>query len=194
MLWTWERLKWNGWKPCHSVIFFFVCLFLWADRERKRKKKGKGKSYTASKEMKIHTWQRSCQKTSKRSLKTLSEKHTAETHGKIVPKSFFFFFFFKCSATRRYFKELLLPLHSLPPFPKHDEQMKEPREGWCRLGSPLSFYLPSPHTSLPHSPSPPPPTAWLKSAPWTPACFWTAVMWEDFKNLLVDIVPLFRFQ
>lgn len=129
----------------------FFLFFVSGQRE---KKKEKGKSYTASKEMKIHTWQRSCQKTSKTSLKTLSEKHTAETCGKIVPKSFFFK---KYSTTRRYFKELLLPLHSLPPFPKHDEQMKEPREGWCRLGSPLSFYLPSPHTSLLHS-LPPPPT------------------------------------
>lgn len=39
--------------------------------------------------------------------------------------------------------------------------MKEPSEGRCRLYSPLSFYLPSPHTSLLCSS----PTTWLKSAP-----------------------------
>lgn len=71
------------------------------------------------------------------------------------------FFFFLSSTPRRYFKELLLPLHSLPPFPKHDKQMKEPSKGRWRLGSPLSFYLPSPHTSLLRSS----PTTWLKSAP-----------------------------
>lgn len=67
--------------------------------------------------------------------------HTTEMNGKIVSKLFFL-----SSTTRTYFKELLLPLHSLPPFPKHDKQTKEPSEGWCRLGYPLSFYLPSPQT------------------------------------------------
>lgn len=90
----------------------------------------------------MHTWQQSCQKKLKStSLKTLSEKalHTAKTYGKIVSR-----FLLKRSTTRSHFKELLLPLHSLPPFPKHGKQTKEPSEGQCRLGSPLSFYLPSP--------------------------------------------------
>lgn len=89
--------------------------------------------------------------------------------------------FFKSSATRSYFKELLLPLHSLPLFPKHGKQMKEPSEGRCRLGSPLSFYLPSPT---------PPffalPRLLDSSLPLNPSL--------HCANLLVDIVPLFKFQ
>lgn len=58
--------------------------------------------------------------------------------------------------------------------------MTEPSEGRCRLGSPLSFYLPSPHTSLPRSSL----ATWLKSAPLTPACFGQslrAVAREEFE-------------
>lgn len=131
--------------------------FLWMVTERtERKKKEERKSYTASKETKIHTWKWSCQKPQNK-LENIIPRRNCILRTRMER----LFFFFKAPMTRRYFKELLLPLHSLPPFPKHDKQMKEPSEGRCRLGSPLSFYLPSPHTSLLRSS----PTTWLKSAP-----------------------------
>lgn len=128
-----------------------------------------------------------------------------------LSKSFFFFFFFsKAPHGGDNFKELLLPLHSLPPFPKHDKQMKEPIAKGGVDFFPLSFYLPSPHTSLPRSYTPrlldsslplkkkkkkknllplPNPISLLLDR---------AVTWgggEGFEpNLLVDIVPLFKFQ
>lgn len=83
-------------------------------------------------------------------------------------------------------KERLLPLHSRPPFPKHGKQLDEPKEGCCRLGSPLSFYLPSPHTSLLRSF----PDYLTQACPPTPACIRRSR--GKGLNLLVDIVPLFR--
>lgn len=132
--------------------------FLWMVTERTERKKKRGKEKLHSLKGDKDTYmEMELPKTSKQAWKHYSKKelHTTDTYGKIV------FFFFKAPMTRRYFKELLLPLHSLPPFPKHDKQMKEPSEGRCRLGSPLSFYLPSPHTSLLRSS----PTTWLKSSP-----------------------------
>lgn len=95
-------------------------------------------------------------------MKTLSKMalQTMETRGRIVCKFLLFFgFVFNLRSTaRRSFKEL--PLHSLPPFPKHDKHKTEPKKGRCRLCSPLSFYLPSPLSSLPCSS----PTTWLTCA------------------------------
>lgn len=154
MLWTclWERLNEMDGNP--ATVWF---LFLWMVTEREKKRKVKA-TQPQRRWRDVHG--NEAAKNLKTSLKTLSTKalHTTTYDEKIV--------FFLSSTTRRYFKELLLPLHSLPPFPKHDKQMKEPSKGRCRLGSPLSFYLPSPHTSILSSS----PMTWLKSAPkllWT---------------------------
>lgn len=157
-----------------------VWFFLWMVTERK--KRGKLKSYTASKEMK--TWQRSCQKPQNKLENIVRE-------GIAYYDVWEDCLYFLSSTTRRYFKELLLPLHSLPPFPKHDKQMKEPSEGRCRLLS-LST-SPHPNTSLLRSS----PTTWLESAPLPPCLLRTEPRSRHAvkgSNLLVDIVPLFKFQ
>lgn len=148
------------------------CDFIWMVTEREEEeKKEERKSYTASKGKKIRMAMELPKETSNQAWKTLSSEalYTTETYGKFVSC---LLLFFKRTTTRRYFKELLLPFHSLPPFPKHDEQVKEPCKGRCRLGSPLSFYLPSPHASLLKLlPPTPHPDYLTQLCPLTPACF-----------------------
>lgn len=109
-------------------------------------------------------------KTSKTSLKTLSEK-ALHSMGRL-----FVSHFFKSSTMGRYFKELLLPLHSLPPFPKHDKQSLV--KGGVDFLSLSTSLHPTPPFYVP------PPTTWLKSPPSSSACFGQslrAVTWEGFE-------------
>lgn len=56
-------------NPATVWFFSLFCFFFVNGNREDREKKEERKSYTASKEMKIHTWQRSCQKTSKQAWK-----------------------------------------------------------------------------------------------------------------------------
>lgn len=183
------EMKWMETLP--QCDFFF--LWMVTERtEKEREKKNEGKEKLHSLKGDEDTYM----------AKELPKKKTSKQAWKHCPRRrcilwrpmgrLFLSPFLKSSTTRRYFKELLLPLLSLPPFPKHDKQMKEPREGRCRLGSPLSFYLPSP----PHLPSALYPRLLDSSLPPDPpTCLdGASEQREGFLNLLVDIVPLFKLQ
>lgn len=93
---------------------------------------------------------------------------------------------------RRSFKELLLPLLSLPPFPKHDKHKKEPK----KKGG-VDFIL----LSLSTSPHPTPPFYALPPLLDSRLPYPSAGFGQSHKavarvgpNPLVDIVPLFIFQ
>lgn len=150
-----ERLQWNGWKPCRSVIFFFPLFFYWNGNREDNKGSEKEKATQPEQEMKTtHSWQQSCQKdgekkskqNTKTSLKTLLLP--AKLYWKIVSFVFLFSDFFCFFSTARWWeaasRNCCYLLHLRPMFPKHGQQLKEPTEGQCRFGSPLYFYLPSP--------------------------------------------------
>lgn len=85
MLWTTRKTWWNGWKPCHSVIFVN------GNREDgEKKKRGKEKLHSLKGDKDTYM-EMELPKTSKQAWKHYSKKelHTTDTYGKIV------FFFLK---------------------------------------------------------------------------------------------------
>ena len=150
--------------------------------------------------MKIHTWQRSCQKTSKTSLKTLSEKRTAETRRKIVPSSFFFFFFLNAPQRGDISRSCCyLYIHSLL-FQSMTNRWRSLAKGGVDLvvlslstsphPTPPS-YAPSPHPRLLDSSVPPEPQPALDSSHvgrlQKPACRYCSSFQISIMSLVADV-------
>lgn len=127
-------------------------------------RKWKGKSYTAcigdedytlvATELPKRRRKKKSKQNSKTSLKTLLLP--AKLYWKIVSCVFCFYFCLVFFSTARWWeaasRNCCYLLHLCPMFPKHGQQLKEPTEGQCRLGSPLYFYLPSPRRLPPALP------------------------------------------
>lgn len=181
-----RETSWRGWKPCHSVVYF-------VNGKRGQRGQKEEKLHSLKRDEDTDTKAKELPKTSslkKKKKETLSwtALHTTETYGKIVCMFFFFLL-----HNEGIVQGIALTFTFAPSFfPKHDKHMKEPSKGRCRLCSPLSFYLPSPHASSLLLRSTP--TTWLKSAPPEPSLLRTeprSGARSVGSNLLVDIVPLF---
>ena len=153
MLWACQQERRNE-MDTNPTVWLLWMVTVRTERKTKRKEKAR----QPQRRWRYDTRQRSCQKTSKQAWKHCQRRH--RILWRLMGRLFLNRFFLKLH-NEEIFQGTAVTFTLLPPFPKHDKQMKEPSKGWCKLGYPLSFYLPSPHTSLLCSF----PTTWLKFAP-----------------------------